>query len=405
MMTRLAPPRDLTIPEPGSETARAVLSAAVAKTMGQLCQLRPNMALSHWGRARVVEIRRICQRLKDHQVGALASLARDPSISVWVRCLRRPAAFIGGPGQALSGDQLVARLLASIGYNLALTGGLRAPVVVEGAVERLVSLNLRRAADISPGAEALRFEPGRVFERVEGKWRGLEALGDLGHKYFPAVDDDTVLALRDDNPLRLEEAHPDKEGNALDLGERSADEWLRALRGGLDLVDEFMPDVRREMRLLMRQVVPVGYDAERHLSASYQESIGTVYMTLHPLLMTMTEALIHEFSHNKLNALFDVDPVIENPPDALYTSPVRPDPRPLLGVLLAVHAFLPVARLYELMIEGGHPLAKSPVFLERFEAIKEKNHQGAELVLEHGIATPVGRGLMDEIRRWDEHFS
>src|SRR6185503_4671918 len=117
------------------------------------------------------------------------------------------------------------------------------------------------------------------------------------------------------------------------------------------------------------------------LSASYQEAIGTIYMTLHPSLMTMAEAVIHEFSHNKINALFELDDVLENAWAPLYTSPVRPDPRPLHGVLLAVHAFLPVARLYERMIEQGDPLAESSAFRGRYAAIRRINREGAELVL------------------------
>jgi len=166
-----------------------------------------------------------------------------------------------------------------------------------------------------------------------------------------------------------------------------------------------LPDLGREIKLLIQQVVPVGFDEEKHLSASYQEAIGTIYMTLHPSLMTMTEALIHEFSHNKINALFEVDPLLENAFSPLYTSPLRPDPRPLHGVLLAVHAFLPVARLYERMIDEGHPFAKNAAFVERFERVKQINAEGASVVLENGRATEVGQGLLQEIERWTEYFS
>jgi HEXXH motif-containing protein len=158
------------------------------------------------------------------------------------------------------------------------------------------------------------------------------------------------------------------------------------------------------MDLFIAQVVPVGYDPEKHLSASYQEVIGTIYMTLHPNRMTLSEALIHEFSHNKLNALFELDQVLENAWSPLYTSPVRPDPRPLHGVLLAVHAFLPVARLYEQMIAAGDPFAQSEDFRMRFADIRRINREGAELVLAEARPTPIGRGLFDEIRRWHEHY-
>src|SRR5678816_2110374 len=94
-------------------------------------------------------------------------------------------------------------------------------------------------------------------------------------------------------------------------------------------------------------------------------------------------AVIHEFSHNKINALFEIDDVLENAWSPLYASPVRPDPRPLHGVLLAVHAFLPIARLYELMIEAGDPQAASAAFIERFERVREVNREGASVLLEH----------------------
>jgi HEXXH motif-containing protein len=97
--------------------------------------------------------------------------------------------------------------------------------------------------------------------------------------------------------------------------------------------------------------------------------------------------------------------VLENAWSPLYTSPVRPDPRPLHGVLLAVHAFLPVARLYERMLEAGDPEAQSPAFARRFAAIRKINREGAELVLDKGRPTAVGQGLFDEIRRWDAHYA
>jgi len=96
--------------------------------------------------------------------------------------------------------------------------------------------------------------------------------------------------------------------------------------------------------------------------------------------------------------------VLENAFSPLYTSPVRPDPRPLHGVLLAVHAFLPVARLYERMIESGHPLAQNAAFLARFAKIRQINAEGADVVLGNGRPTEIGKPLLEEIRRWDAYY-
>jgi HEXXH motif-containing protein len=121
--------------------------------------------------------------------------------------------------------------------------------------------------------------------------------------------------------------------------------------------------------------------------------------------MTLSEALIHELSHNKLNAQLELDEVLENAWSPLYASPVRPDPRPLHGVLLAVHAFLPVARLYEQMIAAGDPEARTEPFRARFAEIRRINREGAELLLAEGKPTTLGEGLFAEIRRWHEHYS
>src|SRR5262249_57969168 len=95
-----------------------------------------------------------------------------------------------------------------------------------------------------------------------------------------------VLALTDNNPLSMVEAHPDKAGNAIDLGGHAVGEWTEALGAALGRIERHMPELRAEMDLFVSQVVPVGWDPVKHLSASYQEVVGTVYMTLHPTRIT-----------------------------------------------------------------------------------------------------------------------
>ncbi|MBI3287972.1 MAG: hypothetical protein HYZ74_00455, partial [Elusimicrobia bacterium] len=154
---------------------------------------------------------------------------------------------------------------------------------------------------------------------------------------------DILLALADNNPIAQTETHPDKNGNVFDLGGHSEDDWRMTLTTALDWIAEHSPDLFAEMGAMLRQLVPIGYEAQRHLSASYREAIGTIYLTLHPNVLIITEAIVHEFQHNKLNVGTYTGPMLHNAFSPLYPSPVRPDPRPLFGVLMAVHAFLPVA--------------------------------------------------------------
>ena len=395
----LPPPRDLTLPEPGSTTARAVLSAAMRRLVRDLQAAAARAP--HGARHEAGELARIVSATAREAPGALISAIRRPTLGALIRSLRNDAR----PDR----EALLVALLAHLAFDLALAGALPVPVRLRRSPPRLLSLAARLAVAIPADAVAIILENGRLtIERAGGATIiDLEAPPEdakIERPYHP-ITGEIVLALADNNPLAMEEAHPGKSGNAIDLGGRDPATWTAALEEAFALIGRHLPDLRGEMDLYLQQIIPVGWDAERHLSASYQEAIGTIYMSLHPSGMTLAEALIHEFSHNKLNALFEIDEVLENAWSPLYTSPVRPDPRPLHGVLLAVHAFLPVARLYEKMIEAREPAAQNAAFLGRFAAIRKINREGAEIVLGNGRATVIGAGLLEEIQRWDTYFA
>lgn len=401
-------PRDLTIPEPGSTTARDVLSLAMRRLLAEFRRLPRLLPATASERREVESFAAIVDALYASQPGLVASLLRRPTVGTLARCLRRHLGPSGDPAEALS---ISRALRATVGFELALMGALPGSLRVSRPPSRALSLGARVALDL-PDDAAVTFDGQRARIEHAGAARDVDlapvASGEatpegFSRPYHPLVDG-MALALADNNPLQMYEAHPDKFGNAIDLGGRDVSAWVDELRACLDLIERHLPELRAEVGLFIQQVVPVGYDDHKHLSASYQEDIGTIYMTLHPNRMTMTEALIHEFSHNKLNALFELDPVLENAFWPLYTSPVRPDPRPLHGIVLAVHAFQPVARLYERMTEAGEDRAKSPDFQRRFKQVRQLNHLGATVVLDNGRPTDAGRALLDEFRRWDVHF-
>lgn len=403
---RIAPPRDLTIPEGDSRTARDVLSAAMRQLLLDLRRVASIPEARAGDRADAQTFARVLSTALRDAPGAVAHALRRPTLGALVRCARNALDGAGDRGElAAWSRELRATALAEFSARGILTEPVRLTHMPPRAMVPCVAM----ALSLPEGTQAT-FVRGAVHLALPQGLREIALRDDdladeVVSRPYSVIEGELVLAQADNNPLSMFEAHPDKSGNAIDLGGHSAREWTSVLRQCLDLVARHMPLVRKEIDLFIHQIVPVGYHDQRHLSASYQEAIGTIYMTLHPNLMTMTEALVHEFSHNKLNALFELDPLLVNAFSPLYASPVRPDPRPLHGVVLAVHAFQPIARLYEAMCEAGEPIAKSPDFQRRFAQIRKLNREGAEVVLRHGQATPIGRGLLDEMRRWDQHFT
>lgn len=364
----IEPPVDLTLPLPDSTTARRVLSRAVGRLLGDLGDVLRRAVGPATLRADIAALVRIIGALPDRSA-ALSSVLRRANVAALVRCAR---------AQDPIAPALVAELVATLALELEVLGAIPA-FRSATAPTRVVS------------------QVGR-FVTTDGRPRARD------DALFPLVEGEIVLALADNNPLAMFDAHPGKSGNRIDLGGRSVTEWCTSLRDALARIERYLPDLRRELDLFVQQFVPVGVDADAHLSASYREAIGTIYLTLHPQAMTMTEAVIHEFSHNKLNALFEIDDVLINAYAPLFQSPVRPDPRPLHGILLAVHAFVPVARLYERMIDERDPLAESPRFRARFAQIVAGNREGMDVLRAHAEPTAAGRALLDELDRWDRHF-
>jgi HEXXH motif-containing protein len=317
---------------------------------------------------------------------------RHPTTAGLLAAARRHA----GPAGSLPALwRLTRELDLQLLTELSMEGELAAPLTVEpdgGPWPVLRSLAAHRAWQPPTGARI-------TFGSRQILFDGSPAtpLEDAYVELAPGL----LFATSDNNPLLPVQAHPEREGNTVELGGRPITEWVEGLRAALALIERYAPLTMQEMRLLLETIVPVGYHAERHFSVSYEDSVGALYLTLHPNVMTMAEAIIHEFQHNKLNAVFRWDPLLHDAHAPLYSSPVRPDPRPLHGVLMAVHAFQPVAKLYEAMTAAGDPLALGRDWGKRHRQIVDINHEGTRTVLAHGETTPLGATLLAELRDID----
>ncbi len=378
-------PLALTLPTDGAASTRRTLGRVLKKVARDTLRLHPSLVGADASRPLATAQDRV-RLLGQEDRRALFAVLRRPHVHVHLSCTLRALEEKQG---ALASERARGYLFQLL-VDLALDGLLPERVEWPGLppLGRVSSPPHR----VSAAAEGpVTFGPGGVTVAGHPARRGGPS------DRFESVAPGIVLALEDLNPVSDFEAHPDKEGNRLDLGEASAGTWAGTLGDSLGLIGRHLPALREEMDRLLQVFVPVGTDDERHLSASYREAIGLVYLTHHPRLMTMAEAVVHEYQHNKLNMLFRLDPVMHNAYWPLYPSPVRPDPRPLHGVLLAAHAFVPVAELYRALADAGAPEASSGGFSERFGAIIQMNDEAMTVLEVHAQPTEAGAEVLDSL--------
>ena len=251
--------------------------------------------------------------------------------------------------------------------------------------------------EFDPPIKALCIGPlgvsGQLLNGEILSWEELQPLGK-SKAPFTKISKSISFSLFDSNPFSMEEAHPDKDGNTTQLGGHSVEEWCETLERAMQIIQDFLPEWWGELDMFMHRVVPVGYYPQKHLSASYAEAPGLAYLSLHPDLLTMTEALIHESQHSKINLVRLFDPILHNGLSEWTSSPVRPDLRPLHGVLLAAHAFVPVAALHYRLKSQGHPISKTHQFQKRRLEVLEKNQQALSILKEKGKPTKIGEAIL-----------
>ncbi|MGC0374151.1 HEXXH motif domain-containing protein [Streptomyces sp. SAI-229] len=79
------------------------------------------------------------------------------------------------------------------------------------------------------------------------------------------------------------------------------------------------------------------------VSATSGDSYGAMIIARPSSPLALAEALVHEFQHSKLAALFHLFPLLRDDRAERYYAPWRPDPRHLTGLLHGAYAFTGVA--------------------------------------------------------------
>ena len=113
----------------------------------------------------------------------------------------------------------------------------------------------------------------------------------------------------------------------------------------------------------------------------------------------MVQALAHESGHNLLFGLCADGPLVENDDEERYASPLRPDPRPMDGL---VHATYVSARMHQAMVRLRRSGALSRDQEAAADAAAADNRraflEGMHTIDRHAKLTELGAAVMSGAR-------
>jgi hypothetical protein len=111
------------------------------------------------------------------------------------------------------------------------------------------------------------------------------------------------------------------------------------------------------------------------------------------------EFLVHEVTHALLFAAACDEPLVLNPPDELFSSPLRRDGRPMDGIFHATLVCARVAEFYSALRGSDAVPQVDDETLVRFrQANAEKFQRGCATIEEFGQISPLGRDLLEQAK-------
>lgn len=177
-------------------------------------------------------------------------------------------------------------------------------------------------------------------------------------------------------------------------------------RRGAELMERALPALAGEVAGIVHEVVAVVGDPAsetRFDGGSHFRLWGALFLDAesHATGEAIVEAVAHESAHGLLFGFSVEEPLVLDGDEAVWRSPLRPDPRPMDGIY---HATFVSARMHWAMsrlLESG---ALSEEGRDRARAARDRDRaafeDGYRVVTENGSLSAHGAGLLRGARDW-----
>lgn len=190
------------------------------------------------------------------------------------------------------------------------------------------------------------------------------------------------------------------------LPAQAAPDFPDLLKDGLKLLDEGFPDLAGEIRAIVHQVVlaqaPQGAEMEFDGASHYQFWGLLLLNPKHqPSRLAVAEALAHEAGHSFLFGLTRTEPLVLNPDDARYSSPLRTDPRPMDGIYHATFVSARMKLAMETLSQSSFLTQDERETAKKAARLDHDNfYMGLETIHTDGLLTDTGTAIMASTEEW-----
>ena len=269
---------------------------------------------------------------------------------------------------------------------------------------------LRSGKQLCPDAFGDYFELGEALfdkdaERASKAAALLAAVPERGGSLRIACRGSGEISRLEDS---LDRRLGDEAASFAPLAPEDGAAFVKLLDEGFELLHAGFPELEGEIRAIIHEIVlaqaPKGAKMEFD-GASHYQFWGLLLLNPrhHPTRLAVAEVLAHEAGHSLLFGLTREEPLVRNPDEELYASPLRVDPRPMDGIYHATFVSARMALAMETLAESGVLTDE-----EREQALdaaakdRENFASGDGVVREHGDLTDSGAQIMANARAWIE---
>lgn len=214
----------------------------------------------------------------------------------------------------------------------------------------------------------------------------VESIG--GSEWERSVVNETVRTVQDDLG-RQAELRPVSDG--------AAKAEYANIRLALDAIKQHFPEMSEEIAVFLNCIrvfegrITMGITDVRMFGCMFAR---TPREDVNPALY-YGEHICHEVSHMYLNAAMSIDPIVLNSRDERHKSPIRPDPRPMIGVFHATFVTSRIVQFFD-RLSAAHVTEERLVHLE--QQLTELA-DGIDEIEKHGRLTAAGEILLKEFRQ------